>query len=1614
MSANQWGHGVPSIQDRERLWKMAEQRLLQRIALRRSVVWLACVAVLTAGVASAQDAAVRAVGPQETVAPASFVTRALPASSPLRTASRSSDYREPIPASEWHPTLVRDRQLETRLNFVRRELEAGRVAQGLAVLQYVLDQPQDHFVQLRSDQVPSGAHRLAADLLSVAQADQLETYQLLFAAEANQLLQKAMKEQDPQSLREVVRRFFYTPAGFTALDRLSSRALDLGDYTLASAGYQRLLSEPVHRPRVTSQLRLKAALCYERIGNSRRAKQLLTELGSLPVTVGGQHLAPQLWYSRIGSSGSVTADVRVVGGNFDRNGVSAGTAPALGYPVWGASLSDSNSRHLDAIVNTWVEEQSQEGSPLGMAHFPLSIGSLLLFRDFEGVRAVEGDTGRTAWSYDCESSLARDIPPQNSSTSPENPGRRAGQRALKPDYHRRRNGADGRMEGDSGNLGRQLVGNWTMGMLSSDGRLVFAIDQLESNWNQRGIIPGQIEDPQAANRQTNLLVALSLQPSDPSNVKPRWTLGGPANESQEGNRVANHRRLAGHFFMGPPLPLDGKLYAITETRQQLNIVCVRADDGELLWQQELCALSIPVWMDQARYYLACSPAYSDGVIVCPTHSGMLAAVDPLTGELLWSSSYDGSEQQQRLAAAPFATRKLHGHVGYPNFPLVHNGRVLYLPAHSEAICCFDLRTGKLQWRTRREDFEQAIEYVAAADDGWVLVVGRRRCRGLSLENGSELWSIPLTSMPAGRGCRVGSNYLVPLSEGVVLSLDPRTGRRTGFSLPRGEIRPGNLLVSGDMVISMGSRELQAFPQAGPWLKKIAATGAGQTVYAGQELLAAELEMTVGRTANAQQHLQRVLTSSQSSPGITPRAELLLRELLFSELTQSNTDPRATFERLHTLVKGTDQLGRLLAFQSDFHRQRGDTSALIATARELTSLAYHKTVMLDQDPSRQLASATLARHILETVRTSPRASASLDLQIAAEFAAAVKADDIPRMQRLLEVYSQWPAIELAQLELARVLSRNGNDQKAELLLLKSIESRQPSIAAAAICRLIDLYNERGLYQESGHLLRQLTSRYSDTRMVAGLLEQQRLGSQTVAMTKPVSSYLTQFPRQHPAWEAYLQLTETVSPRGQVRITESRWPNKALQDLYGMQFLNTPRDLGFDLFDMGGGGDGRMTSFQRQGGHELPLMFESKPQALWLDRDTTSKRRLGTELKFPDRYYYPVQPQQSFVGHFFPIGGTGAAHGVSLLENRIVWTVIPPGLSNCTELVRVGPAGAGFSIFQCRQHLFSVDPVTGHLQWQRSDLETRSGLSEDALYGLFGDERVLVLFASDRMHYTLYDTATGEELRRGRLDINVQQSRRTIGRKLFYYSGAASSRQIRIWDPLTDEVVWHEDADSIQDFSMHAGVPAGTKVLAHVANTDELAYLTVDGRLKIIDVNRGRKVLEIPWPGTDRTAGGTPRDPGFLKVFCDADRYYVNLQQIQPPADLPLQNSFIVSDATIPAFHVTGDVAAIDRKSQRVLWVQNLDNCSILQFPELRLPVLITAARIKHGTQLAMRLEVLDARTGRTTRTDGEFEPPAVHDRLLAERLLHYSYERQPRVLELRTPKSTIRVDLAAPR
>ena len=112
----------------------------------------------------------------------------------------------------------------------------------------------------------------------------------------------------------------------------------------------------------------------------------------------------------------------------------------------------------------------------------------------------------------------------------------------------------------------------------------------------------------------------------------------------------------------------------------------------------------------------------------------------------------------------------------------------------------------------------------------------------------------------------------------------------------------------------------------------------------------------------------------------------------------------------------------------------------------------------------------------------------------------------------------------------------------------------------------------------------------------------------------------------------------------------------------------------------------------------------------------------------------------------MGAEGEAIGVSLIDidgERPFWRTTLPRTA-ARDMVRAGPAGPTFCVFQSRKSLYMLDPATGQLVWERSDLEPTSGLMSDPSTGLFGESECVVVFdgdAIDRGNYTVYRTSTG---------------------------------------------------------------------------------------------------------------------------------------------------------------------------------------------------------------------------------------------------------------------------------
>lgn len=1460
---------------------------------------------------------------------------------PLRTIAQDSGTDDPG-GDNWHHNLIRERPVEVRLRTAWKEIQTGHLPEALGLLQAVLDSDDDVFVRLEWQPAPSGARHLAGQLISSLPADARGIYETLHGSEGRRLLTAAKASGDPQSLIQVVRRFFHTTAGFEATQRLAHYWLDHGNAELAADCWRRLLAEPLHRRNLTPAHRAAAAACFVHSGDRVAAKRLVASLADSDLNLGKRGaIKAATWIESVSHRAPFPQkNDSLVGGAADRNGTHAGSIPLVAHPRWKLPLAGSTSQHVAALAAAWEPYQLQNGQLVGAAHFPIVAGGLVIFRDFEGVRAVDPGTGASVWNFATASNLGRDIPARQSVPTEGNP--------------------------DPNNAMHSLIGNCLLGMLSATDDLVFAIDQVETDQMTQSTASTSVSSDTLAapRRQSNVLMALPLLANGSAERKPVWSVGGrlPADEDE-----VPRLTMAGHYFVGPPLPLSDRIFTVSEFRQQLHLSCLAAGTGTLIWTQPICSVPQPISSDYHRKDLVCSPSYADGVLVCPTQAGVLVAVDPLTGRLLWAASHEDDEPQfrQQMSAWPYSSRKRYSHRGYTNLPIIHGGRVVFLPSHSEYLHCLDLASGKLHWRARRDDLEvsNAGDYVAAVSDDTILLIGRRRCRGIDLETGQPRYEMRMGSSPAGRGVRLGSNYFIPLDDGRVAGIDLATGAPAGIAARAPIAELGNLIASGDSVISMGRFQIVAWPQAEAELYRLEHDSRQMPVDTAKAMTAAEIELALGRTAAARKRLMTLQEcAGQASDGDAIRS--LERDVVLAQLREPDSDRADLLERLQAIATSPGQKARYLLERALNEQQRNDVAGLMLTAREIASLDIPTTFPLLDDPSRSVSPEAFVAALIRTSLRDGQSVARPSVDPTSQVPLAFVGDNGIALRRAIEWSGAGANTDAVRLQLARHLLQAEQDQHAELVLLQARESQNPQTSAAATRHLADLWRKRQLPQESGRMLAELRSRFATIDVGDGLTGRE---------------FVDRIPQDAPAWKASRRLERPNWSGAQVTISENRTSNESLQSLYkgsGVPMLTTPRHLPFDIFDKGRGIAAQLTLVDRESGSEC-----------------------AETIQFPGRYAYPVVQQRgylqhSYVGNFVAIGGQGTVHGMSLLERRIVWTSTPSFLEGVRDSVRIGPSGPGFCACQLRQHLFVVDPADGRVLWHRDDLEGSSGLMmmSDPV-GMIGDESVLAVFSGQGTHYTVYDTATGAELRRGRLDVQTRLYRRAYGRKLFYFT-AGERHRMRVWDPLSDTSVWDAPADELAEASVLEGVTPGTKVFTFVRDSSEAAYVTRDGHLQIVDLALGKKVCDLP------LSAAQLETLSFINVFRDRERYFINLQRTQLPARTFPPASYIISDATIPTVHIQGELLAIDRQSHEVLWSRTLGNRSILQLPEYQLPVMVTLYRMRDQDQTLLAAEVLDLQTGKTVASRND---------LLSDCLLQVFYERQPGRILVRGGKTEIKFE-----
>ncbi len=1493
---------------------------------------------------------------------------------------------------------------------------------ALIQLQKLLDLDEDCFVRSTGKRELQGARQSALELIRNHNSEVWQVYERLYGRDAADLWRQTQLNLDEKRIAEICRKYSLTEAGFAAANWRASHCLDQGEFLTAASFFNQLIHDPVHRHRVTPIVLFKTAYA-EKMCQRPTSRQLLEKVFSNPATLGdskssaAEYLTEPIdgkgnrvvnveystrneeGYIRVASTDSsqLSSGGTIPGGRVAYSATRSATDCDVPYlsPLWVREYAEEPQKLLDRAFQHWQKQRFANSQPIAIVNRPAVSKGVVFYRDDASIRALRVSDGQPVWHYPCHVSLKKAVA------------------SIIEQYGYSPN-TDARLH----ELVNLYAGNSITGSMTCDAEHLYAIEDMQilpTEGTIRAVSPGADNANSWNNRvsrRSNRLIALPVDATGGVWV-PAWSVGGgigppdwfrvmdhdgdqqvsnsefrgsndqfrkidinsdgwiSARESEAvaGNSENHTSELAGHFFLGAPLVVGTRLYVMAEKERQLKLVVLDAATGSVIRSQRIGYVDTSIDSDMARYSLACTPRFSRGVVVCPTQKNVLVGIDEAGGNLLWTYYY-GDLVKTEHDTGWAAVNRLHGHRGFDAPLHVSGDQVFYLPRQSNRLHCIDLLSGQGIWAVDR----QRAEYVGHIDENVIVVVGRQHCRGLVRETGEQLWELRCGT-PVGRGVCQNGTFLLPVEEGRVIAIDVFTGSKVGFCASK-EVRDkwlsvfshskaqndkvhsswnlGNLVVDGDRVLSLSAREIVAFVPARIRLKELYEQIAWNEPTRDEHLLIGELELLLGEFTASQQHLMKCKEAFAFDEKAL-FAEHLMRELFYLQLEQSPAECESILAKLDKASHSSTERGRYLMHRTKVQNENKNYGDVIAAAHQLAAVDLAEPLNNITDATHWVSVASWGPKILQP--RNEEIKELLDNAVQQQQKAVLESSSIDQLKGFLALYADRPEAAPVRWRLAQLYESRGNRQKAELLLLRNRESRDENMVAAATVALVELWSQAGLYQEAAGLLREMEQEFSTVRLPNG---------------QTGLEYVEAFDHGHLTWLAYKNQMPLDKAVSRVSVSEVCWWDHDPQvkksfSGYGRRFM-TSHNSPFVLLDKGNATQSQITLIDRQTGWSVG------------------------EMNVPALSTYPSRVSCRRTGHLLPLGSSSTMHGLSLLErwrSKPIWSVTPPHSNRKPhEMMRVGPVGVSFCVYQSRSRLVVVDPVEGRVLWQRTELPAGSGLLNGTSYGLLGDENALVLFHADGSKYTVFDTQTGEVLAKRVQNEAPFQRQYAFGRKLLFLraSESADNEQVlKLWDPVSDRVLFQSTVRQ--------------RLLSVVSGDDQIAFVTPDRMLYVVDIPTTRTVVAKQLNQSDVEYAHR------LSVFADQSHYYVNLQHYRSRdrnAGQPHISSNFVNDSFIPTASVLGDLHVFDKSQGEYLWKRTFSQRSVFQHPYADLPFLITASHVKHrthGSNRSILLELIDKTNGETM---------VRKDNIGVDRFLQFSYDRASQKIDLRCKNRVVKV------
>ena len=1306
-----------------------------------------------------------------------------------------------------------DRSVIILLDRTRELLEQGRYSEAVQCLDRILGRNEDFFFKPDVDSsVRRSIKSEARRLLGSIPASGRQSYELQFGSLARSMLDEAVETGDIPMVAEVVRRYFHTNAGYEATFLLGLHHMDHGRPLLAALTLQRLQDEtPVSKlfePSLSlamaqswlgAGMPVQARLTLDTLRESHRDRVVNIEGREVPLFETADDSVEWLLAALGPGNTPVTSepvDWTVHGGSPQRNAVSQGSRPLMS-PEWFVPTTDNPG--VEAMIDRLRQQQEEREKALLPGLHPLVVNDVVLMRTATNLLAVDLETGKRLWEV-----AAND--PFEAAMNPPPDGRINYQPNI-----------------ESG-LRLRLWGDGVFGTLASDGQLVFAVEDLQlplpAIYSRGLLVPGNVR-PSSARMTSNRLAAFDIR----SEGKLRWEIGGSHAEKLS---------LAGAFFLGPPLPLLGDLYVLAEIDGEVCLLALDAEDGDLLWQQQLDVVDQSVFQDSLRRVSGVSPSYADGILVCPTSHHSIVALELTTRSLLWKYTY--AEHENVGERVPNRLTALRHRLANPedrwidSSLVVADGHVLATPTDSERLHCLSLHDGKLLWHAPRED----KLFVAAVRGGNVIVATRKGLTALNLENGKTAWENPLAACPAnsepsGRGFTNGKLYYLPLTGSKLMVVDLATGRVDQIVRSRHGRTLGNLVCHDGKIVSQRADGIESYHQLDALRREVNERLDAQPEDPRALALRGEILWDDGKLDDAVDCLRKSLQSGDSI-----RARTLFREVMLDGLDKH-------FARYHTFRNEIESLLESARDWSVFHRliatgweRAGDYDKALAEFRLLVDRDLQYSNEDDDEIDAQVdENYSVRQHrwirtrLLAMAEAVPADQHAQLLRWADETLQSAEDVEGPNaIGRALRYFDGLPGTQrFKQMWIERLVDA-GRLSEAELALIQV--TRTPDNAQpAAFERWAELLVNADRPANAVALLAEIETRWSDVPF---------------ANNSTGHQWATEFADQH---QAIRQSRQPIDwPRGLVKtsVTESERKNVVLSYVRNsIPFLNGKGLFFGDLVIeqqrqqqqqiVAKNGVGQIvwrfpldTITERDQlptnqnvtrldacGHLLILSLGNQVVAL----DTLVTEEDGTPTIAWRESMDRVDP--SFLQHdSFPVQMRNARGwlGNSNLVNRANYALGPTFVF-----------GESLICVKRSRSCAALDPATGKTLWQRDGISAQNAI--------FGDERYVLIAPPRATEATVLRAVDGAELESCAIPPDDQRLM-TMGRKILCWEPHGEYYHLKLIDPLESgesRVIWGPRSYARE-----------SKPKQQIIDHDLMAVFNPKGKFQLIRLADGKPLID----------------------------------------------------------------------------------------------------------------------------------------------------------------------------